>query len=472
VTDQPETLAAEAPAIGAAAPMGQQPPPRGTFSGRVASIFATRVVQFGLAMTTSIVLARLFVDPGTRGAFVAITTLPGTLTILGAFALPNAVGYLSGKGHSVASLTRAAFILTAVLSAVVVAVVWIALPSLERSFLNAAAGYDTLLRVILLTLPMSILVSFGGTILIGRQDVRVYNFIQIGQTAASLLSAIVLVGVFRLGVPGAVAGSVAVTTCTMAAVLLTLRRLGRRDATGAGVHHASLISYGLRLYPATLSGLGNARADTYILQALLVNSYSKEALGLYTMAVTMAELVFYLPDSISTLFMPRVAGSTAQEANRMLGRFARFSTLITVGVALALIPVAFAGIHLILPRYIDCLPAFLALLPATMSLSLGKVMTSYVAGRGRAGLVSVANVVALVVNVVLNLILIPRFGIVGASLASLGSYTALTAITLVIASKLSGASPLSLVVPGRAEVQLLMSGLVRLSRRLPLLRRV
>jgi len=188
------------------------------------------------------------------------------------------------------------------------------------------------------------------------------------------------------------------------------------------------------------------------------------------MAVTMAELVFYLPDSISTLFMPRVAGSTVEDANRLLGRFARFSTLITLGVALALIPVAFAGIHLILPKYVDCLPAFLALLPAVVSLSLGKVMISYIAGRGRAGLVSVANVVALVINVVLNLILIPRLGIVGASLASLGSYTALAAMTLLIASRLSRQGPLSLFIPGRAEVELLVSGLVRLGRRLPLLR--
>jgi len=475
VTGPADTPASDPPP--ATEPESTRPKPRGTFSGRVASIFATRVVQFGLAMTTSIVLARLFVTPELRGAFGAITTLPGTLTIIGAIALPNAVGYFSGKGHSVAGLSRAAFILTAVLSAVLVAIVWFALPWLETSFLSGAkgydpigGGYDTLLRVILLTLPMSLLVSFCGSILIGRQDIRVYNFIQIGQTAASLVSAIVLVGVFKLGVPGAVAGSVAVTTCTTIAVLLTLRRLGRRDAVGPPIRHRELLSYGSRLYPSTLSGLGNARADQYLMQALLASSYSSAALGLYTMAVTMAELVFYLPDSISTLFMPRVAGSSVEDANLMLGRFARFSTLITVGVAVALIPVAFTGIHLILPRYTDCLPAFLALLPAVVSLSLGKVMTSYIAGRGRAGLVSVANVVALIINVVLNVILIPRFGIVGASLASFGSYAALTTVTLLIASRLSGLSPLSLFVPGRAEVDLLVSGVVRLSRRLPLFR--
>ena len=458
---------APASALPPTQPASGSPQPHGTFARRVGGIFATRVVQFGLAFTTSILISRLLGREG-KGTFVAISTLPGTLTVLGSLALPNAVNYFAGKGHSVASLTRAAFALTAVFSALLIAIAWFFLPWLESSFLSAAAGHDTLLRVILLTLPMSMLVTFGASILYGRQDVRAYNFIQIGQAVTSLLSAVVLVGVLRLGVPGAVAGSVLVTVLTTVAVMETVRRLGRRDSAGPTVPRRALFSYGLRLYPSSFGGFANARADTYILQALLVNS--PEQLGLYATAVTMAELVFYVPDSIATLFMPRVAGSTVEDANRMLGRFARFSTLVTVGIALALIPVAFVGIHLVLPQFVDCLPAFFVLLPAVVSLSLAKIMISYMAGRGRAGMVSVANVVALVLNVGLNIILIPRFGIVGASLASLGSYTALATMTLLVACRLSGQGPLSLFIPGRVEVVLLVTGFVRLARRLPLLR--
>ena len=440
---------------------------RSPFARRVSGIFATRVVQFGLAFATSILISRLL-GPDDKGTFVVVSTLPGMLSVIGVFGLPNAINYFAGKGNSVPSLTRAAFGFTAVLSILLISIVWLSLPVLESSVLSAVAKHDTLARVILVTLPMSILVTFGASILYGRQDVRVYNYIQIGQAVASLLCAIVLVGVLRLGVAGAVAGSILVSTLTMVAVMETVRRLGRRDAAGSKARPRALVSYGLRLYPSTVSGFGNARADTYILQALIVNS--TRAVGLYATAVVMAELVFYVPDSISSLFLPRVAGSTTEDANRMLGRVARLSTLITLGLALALVPVAFLGIHLVLPQYVDCLPAFLVLLPAVLSLSLAKIMTSYVVGRGRAGLVSVANVVALVLNVMLNLILIPRFGIVGASLSSLVSYTAHATMTLLIASRLSRQGPLSLFIPGRAEVVLLVTGFVRLGRRLPLLR--
>lgn len=456
---------------GPANPVASPAPPdhhlRSPFVRRVGGIFATRVVQFGLAFTTSILISRLL-GPDDKGTFVVISTLPGMLTVIGALGLPNAINYFAGRGNSVSSLSRASLLFAAILSTLLISIVWFCLPVLETSVLSAVAKHDTLARVILVTLPMSILISFGASILYGRQDVRVYNFIQIGQAVTSLLCAIVLVGVLRLGVAGAVAGSVLVTTLTMVAVLETVRRLGRRDPAGSEARPRALVSYGLRLYPSTVSSFGNARADTYILQALIVNS--TRAVGLYATAVTMAELVFYVPDSISSLFLPRVAGSTPEDANRMLGRVARLSTLVTLGIALALVPVAFLGIHLVLPQFVDCLPAFFVLLPAVVSLSLAKIMTSYIAGRGRAGWVSVANVVALVLNVTLNLILIPSLGIVGAALASLVSYTAHATMTLLIASRLSGQGPLSLFVPGRTEVVLLITGFVRLGRRLPLSR--
>ena len=103
-----------------------------------------------------------------------------------------------------------------------------------------------------------------------------------------------------------------------------------------------------------------------------------------------------------------------------------------------------------------------------VSLSLAKIMTSYISGRGRAGLVSIAITIALALNVVANFILIPRYGIVGASLASVISYTAHALLTLVMASRLSGQPLRSLLVPGRTEVVLFVTGLWRLRSRLPL----
>jgi Na+-driven multidrug efflux pump len=62
------------------------------------------------------------------------------------------------------------------------------------------------------------------------------------------------------------------------------------------------------------------------------------------------------------------------------------------------------------------------------------------------------------VNVVANLVLIPQFGIVGAALASLVSYSTSAAIVLTVASRMSGQSVPSLVLPGREEVRVLVAG--------------
>jgi O-antigen/teichoic acid export membrane protein len=209
-----------------------------------------------------------------------------------------------------------------------------------------------------------------------------------------------------------------------------------------------------------LSGYFSYRADTYIIQALMLPARS---LGNYSVAVTMAELVFYVPDSITTIFLPRVAGSTPEDSNRLVGRVGRLTTLLTVGLALSLIPVAYIGIHVVLPQFVDCLLAFVVLLPGVVSLSVAKVMTSYVNGRGHPGLVAIGTIAATVLNVALNLVLIPMFGIVGAALASLISYTFQAGVALIFASRLSGQSPLSLFMPGTAEVRLMVETTRRLA---------
>jgi O-antigen/teichoic acid export membrane protein len=424
------------------------------FARRVGGILATRVVQFALALPASIIISRLL-GPTDKGAYVAVTTLPGMLAALGLLGLPSAVNYFAGRGSSVRSLVRATTLFTVVLSGLLVGIIWISLPALENSFLRAAP--DDLARVILITVPMGMLATFGGTLLYGRQTIRTYNMILIAQSAVTLIAAVILVGVLHLGLRGAVAGTIVASTFLMVAVLLDVRGLRRRDRAGEGVSLRALISYGGRVYPASVTGYFNYRADTYLIQALLLAP--GRALGLYSIAVTFAELVFYVPDSVSAMLLPRIAGATPEDADLILGRIGRLTMLITMAAAIALIPTAAIGIHLVLPAYDDSLPAFLVLLPGVVSLSLAKVMTSYLSGRGRPGVVSIGAIVALIANIGLNLLFIPSLGIIGASLSSLISYTLLAGMMLIAASRLAGKSSLSLLVPGRAEVGLLLTGL-------------
>jgi O-antigen/teichoic acid export membrane protein len=420
------------------------------FARRVAAVFGAKIVVFALGLTTTIVVSRVL-GPSGKGAYVAVTSLPAMLGAVGVFGIPGAINYYSARGASVGGLLKSAIVFVAVIASVSIAVLWFALPLLERSILSAAP--DDMLRLILIAIPTGMVASFAGTILYGRHEVKTYTSIMVGQAIVTPIVLILLVGVFRFGVPGAVAGSVAISTGGALAVLVAVRHVAIHHPEGDTASTRSLLSYGLRVYPAGISGYFNYRADTFIIQALMISSAGP--LGLYSIAVTMAELLFYIPDSVTTIFLPTIAGATPEEADEKLGRVSRLTMLVTVSGALVLIPVAWLGLHLVLPPYVDSMPPFLVLLPAVVSLSLSKVLTSYLAGRGRLGPLSTGAVITLVLNLVANVLLIPRFGIVGAAGASLISYTAMALMMLAVTSRVSHQSPLGLIVPGREEIRVI-----------------
>jgi O-antigen/teichoic acid export membrane protein len=90
------------------------------------------------------------------------------------------------------------------------------------------------------------------------------------------------------------------------------------------------------------------------------------------------------------------------------------------------------------PEYRPARPALLWLLPGLVAIAVGRVMANDVAARGRPGLNLVGSLLGLAVNVTINLLLIPAWGITGAALSSSMSYIIIVAVVLISYSKLSG----------------------------------
>jgi Na+-driven multidrug efflux pump len=100
-----------------------------------------------------------------------------------------------------------------------------------------------------------------------------------------------------------------------------------------------------------------------------------------------------------------------------------------------------------------------------VALGLSKVLSGYISGLGRPEPVGVIAITALGVNLLINLVLIPRLGIAGAALASMISYCLHALLTVMLASRLSGARPAAFVTPGREEVRILLDRLASLRPR-------
>jgi O-antigen/teichoic acid export membrane protein len=435
------------------------------FAGRVAQVFATKIAQFVLGATTLFLIARLL-DTAGNGEYGLLQIWVGLLFAVGQLGMPAAMTYMAGRGLSVVSLERIAVGLTVAITAIIVAVAIVALPVLQDSVLLAfsqAKASEDLLRIVLIALPCLLLMQFSAGILYTRGYNRVFNGIQVAQAALMLVLTLLLVGVIPLRVPGAVAAFLIANVGAAAAAVYQVRRLARRPEGSAGPPAAvsAFMSYGIRLYPQNVMGFFNYRVDVLLLSWML--GYRPDVLtliGYYYIAVRLAEMVFYVPDSISAMLYPAISASDRHDADEFAPTVSRFTMLATTLAAVAIIPAAFVAIWLILPNYKPAFPALLVIMPGIISLSLSKILASYTSGVGRPMPTAVAAVVALTLNVAANLILIPRWGIVGASASSLISYTCHATILLVMASRMARVSPLAFVLPRAAEFARLRRGLV------------
>ena len=86
----------------------------------------------------------------------------------------------------------------------------------------------------------------------------------------------------------------------------------------------------------------------------------------------------------------------------------------------------------------------------------GNVMGDVFRGRGRPGLPSILAGVAIVVTVVLDVLLIPPFGAVGAAVASTCAYTVFGASSAVCLARLEELSARRPVLADREEMRMLV----------------
>jgi O-antigen/teichoic acid export membrane protein len=436
------------------------------FARRVAGVFASRVARFVIGLAISFLLARILLPSG-RGQYALLTLIPGMLMALGQLGLPSAISFFAGRGRSGRDLERLALVLAIGLSLVFVALTALLLPWLTSTILTPAPA--DLLVVSLTALPFQFVAAFTGAALIGRQRMRNYNLILVAQSLVMLTLVVVLVGVLGLGVAGAAYAYATVGVLTAVATGIELRRMVREEAADperrpeSPISAPQLVGYGLRIYPASVTGYFSYRSDVLLLSAFLGDP---AAIGLYTFAVSLAELTFFIPDSVSTVFFPRIASMERERADALAPQVSRFTVLVTALAALALIPAAIFAVGLVLPDYLGSITPFLVIMPGIVALSISKVLSGYLGGLGLPLSVAGASGANLAINLAANVVLIPMLGIVGAATASLVSYAAHATLLVVIAARLSRRRPLEFVIPGGAEVRRLANGLLALWRRL------
>jgi O-antigen/teichoic acid export membrane protein len=184
-----------------------------------------------------------------------------------------------------------------------------------------------------------------------------------------------------------------------------------------------IYTFGTRGQLGSLLSLLNLRLDFVFVAAIA----GPAALGIYAVASKYAEVLRLVPIAANWILYPRFARSEAAVAKASSRRLIPRALAVTAMTAVPLALAAGTVVPTLFGRTFDgaVVPAQILLIGLAAEGAAG-VVTAFLYGRGRPGLNSLAAATGLVVTLILDVILIPRLGAVGAAIASSAAYLTTT----------------------------------------------
>jgi enterobacterial common antigen flippase len=384
-----------------------------------------------LANVASSLIGARALGPAGRGDLLVVAIWPPVVAMIAGLGLPAAYRYRMAKEPElVSALFSNAVIYATVVGLVAVAVSELVVPHLvgERT-----PGVMMLVRIYQVNIVGALSLDMMRGLLEGT---RRFGWAGVAR--------IVFFGVQTIGFAGLwLAGRFTVATAAFtlifaqtAAMLIALAAVWRQFRPRWEPSWSELkksLSYALRDYPGGVADYTTLRLDQLMLGAIASNV----ALGLYVVAVRLSELTTVAADAIADALMPEVAASkTSDKAEALWSRSLR----ITIYLHLLVLVPLWLGAPLILKtlfgaRFVPAVGPFRWLLVAAAVWGSASIVISGLRGFGHPGLSTIARFSGALTTAIALLILLPRFGISGAAMASLIGYSVMLAVALFVFMK-------------------------------------
>ena len=389
-------------------------------------ILITDVSIVLLTVISSLVGARAL-GPAGRGDLLIVMLWPPVVAMLAGLGLPSSYRYWMAKEPEKGSvLFTNAVIYTMVVGVSSVALAYIIVPHLvgERS-----PEVQTLLRIYQVNIPAALFLNLMRGLLEGTRRfgwagvARLFSFAVQGFGFAALW----MIG--HLTVASATYLMIAAQFSSMLLGLIAVQQQLRPRWEPSWIEFKKSLHYALRDYAGGVADFTSLRLDQLMLAAMASNV----AIGLYVVAVRLSEMTTMVADAIADALMPEVAASSSSErAEKLWARSMRLA----IYMHILLLPVLWLVAPLMLrilfgESFVPATNAFRWLLIAAVVWSLGSIVISALRGFGYPGMSTIARFSGAVITLVGLLILLPRFGITGAAIASLIGYTVMLTVALV-----------------------------------------
>ena len=408
---------------------------------------ASRLLVFGLSLVAGVILARTL-GPYGCGLYALALVAPSAVTLIANLGISQALTYyLARKTYRVEQLLGQAIALAVILGGVA-ALLLVAVMAVAGQWILPGVALN-LVVIAAASIPLALFFYFSLSFEQGLENFIGFNALYLVNAAALVLLLIPLV-LARGNVTLAVTVWSLSWIPTAVVGLFLLSRAGRLNIRLDPQVAKPLLRFGIVGYLGFMTNYLNFRLDTF-----LVNIFANPTqVGFYAVAVGLAEIIWYVSSAAATVLAPRVASAEAATSEITTGRVSRVVFATSLLGALALAVVAPFLIRILFgSAFSPSVVAVWLLLPGIVTLSVARVLSSYLLGRNRLKVDFFASLAGLAMTLVLDLTLIPRYGFVGAAIASSVAYTTTMLVNMTWVVRNSHLTVRSLLVPTWADVR-------------------
>jgi O-antigen/teichoic acid export membrane protein len=409
---------------------------------------AIDIVILVVSIITSVITARIL-GPEGRGQLSLLILIPTLCVTFGRIGVGHAVNYYASKIPPTDLIVNSSAI-SITISFLLVVFLFGATKLFEDFFRKVGSG--GLIWIMIFSLPFYLFNNLFFGLLQGFYKIRIRNLLNLSQSLLTIALLLTLLFIFDFGLPGALISYVlALTAIVIFSAYYFLPYFNKKNIIMDFTLIKKLLNFGFK------SHIGNVLKDlSYRSDILIIGYYlTTTEIGYYVVAITIAEIVWKIPDAVGTVLLPRIAQMNQTSAKLFTPIVCRTILIATffccIGLGFLCQPIIKVLFGL---DFLPSVPAAILMLPGIWFLSIWKILANDLIAQGFTIKYSVSSAVSFFVMIFLDLLLIPFLGINGAAIASSISYLAATATIVYFYCKISNNSIRILLCPQRSDYNL------------------
>jgi O-antigen/teichoic acid export membrane protein len=407
------------------------------FAFDVSWVFISQVIALASGFLLSVILGR-FLGAAPFGLFMMALTIYTIASLIGGIGIPAAiVKYVAEFKENKEKLNifvSCGIVNSAIFGAIIGSVLF-ALSSVLAGIFNMPE-LTNLIKIVAFALPFLVVNNTLLGLLNGLREMKSYSFRTVIRSVL-LIGFVILLIYSGLGIKGAVLAVLLSEVGTLFLLIFISRNFFRFVIHDYVKTTKELVKFGSQLFLASAIYMVNTYTDTLLVGFFLMD----KDVGIYAIAIALSKSFLIIPGSLSTVTYPAISEYNSkgshESVENLINKSMKYSLIILSILGILIIFFSKDIILLLLkPEFLPAVTPIAILILGMIFFGSMSSIGSAFSAVGRPDIPFKINMFAAVVNLGLDIVLIPILGITGAAIGTATSFSVLTILAIYLLNKI------------------------------------